>query len=91
MLKQLNRGFVLENKIKIVKELCFLIEMIEKKAVTINDLPEEVLQYTLSFLDVDSSRKAALACRKFYELICHLQRDKFIAVIECAAVSLNNI
>lgn len=65
--------------------------MLEKEVFTIDDLPEEVLQYTLSFLDVDSSKKAGLACRKFYELICHLQRDKFIAIIDCEAVSLNKI
>lgn len=63
--------------------------MIENKVFAIDDLPEEVLQYILSFLDVNSSLKAALACRKFYELICHLQRDKFIAVIDCEEVSLN--
>lgn len=63
--------------------------MTEKKVLDIDDLPEEVIQYMLSFLDLDSSQEAARACRKFYELICQIQKDKFIAVIDCEIVSLN--
>lgn len=63
--------------------------MTGQKFLEMDDLPEEVIQYILSFLDVDSSLVAARACRKFYELICQLQKDKFMAVLDFGKVSSN--
>ncbi|CRK96403.1 CLUMA_CG009820, isoform A [Clunio marinus] len=39
------------------------------------DLPEEILLYILKFVNISSRYDVSQVCRKFYELVCTLERD----------------
>ncbi|CRK96301.1 CLUMA_CG009720, isoform A [Clunio marinus] len=39
------------------------------------DLPEEILLYILKFVNISSRYNVSQVCKKFYELVCTLERD----------------
>lgn len=40
------------------------------------ELPEEALGHIFSYVDVQTRRNVAVVCRQFYEVLCHLERDR---------------
>lgn len=45
------------------------------------DLPDECLTNIITYLDYVSKEQAALVCRRFYEIVCHIDKDRNAIVL----------
>lgn len=56
------------------------MEEVEAEPLKVNqwlEIPEEVFLQTFSYVEVTSRRNVALACKKFYSLMCESEKDEF--------------